>query len=102
MISIVVWNERLETINRFCPRYVIGLAGFVPNLVTPVQHLVNSYQWALIFLFPGLYVLSSVLFLLTLITVQFVCKFVAWDVFVDVDFVCRFVETKSVRRYEAQ
>ena len=50
--------------------FFIGIAGFFPYLVVPVQHIVHSYSLSLMILFPGLYVVSSALFLLTLFTIQ--------------------------------
>jgi len=54
----------------------IGIAGFFPLLVTPLQTFFcgsqpascnKGLQWALIVLFPGLYLLSSLIFFLSLI-----------------------------------
>ena len=47
--------------------FIIGFGGFFPSLVTPIQNLFNdSLQYALIVLFPGLYVISSGIFLFAL------------------------------------
>ena len=50
--------------------FFIGIAGFFPYFVTPVKKAFDSYTLSLMILFPGLYVVSSGLFLLTLFTIQ--------------------------------
>ena len=49
---------------------IIGCGGFFPSFVTLVEGIFgdsdNSLQYALIILFPGLYIVSSLIFLLAL------------------------------------
>eukprot|EP01083_Nonionella_stella_P065815 172786_1 len=72
-ISLVIdlVPNRIKTIGLSIYFSWIGIAGFFPLLVTPLQNLFcphsnpscsKGLQWALVVLFPGLYVLSSLIF----------------------------------------
>ena len=67
----------IDSVASNCAQFLwIGIGGFFPLLVTPIQTFFcgdepascnKGLQWALIILFPGLYLLSSLIFFVSLV-----------------------------------
>ncbi|ETO20372.1 hypothetical protein RFI_16844, partial [Reticulomyxa filosa] len=69
-VAVELVPAKMKTTGLAVYFFVIGLSGFFPALVTPISNLFDSgengqYLRALIVLFPGFYLLSSLLFFLT-------------------------------------
>lgn len=74
VIELVPSNMKTTSLSIYF--FWIGIGGFFPGLVTPIQTFFcgssphdcnNGLRWALIVLFPGLYVLSSLIFFASMI-----------------------------------